>query len=181
MSQINSLEEEMRSQTPQLEPRTNTSSRELESYLFIYLFIYFLKSFFEKIKIKLKFLVSQQPQQQSGSNDKKYIEQIQHLSELLSETEETVERLLNQEKVLKAEIRRLDGLEGIQNTQLPYEFLFYLIFHFDFFFFFKLILLFQKSIRYLKNVILRFFEGGDKEVSFFHFFFLISILNSNLM
>ena len=149
MSQINSLEEEMRSQTPQLEPRTNTSSRELESYLFIYLFIYFLKSFFEKIKIKLKFLVSQQPQQQSGSNDKKYIEQIQHLSELLSETEETVERLLNQEKVLKAEIRRLDGLEGIQNTQLPYEFLFYLIFHFDFFFFFNFNFKFSSNV--IKN------------------------------
>jgi hypothetical protein len=56
---------------------------------------------------------------QNHLNEKQFIDQIQHLSNLLSDSEETIERLLSQERVLKAEIRRLDGLEGLQNAQLP--------------------------------------------------------------
>ena len=58
-------------------------------------------------------------QGQRQLTDKQYADQIQHLSSMLSESEETIERLLSQEAVLKAEIRRLDSLEGLQNAQLP--------------------------------------------------------------
>ena len=54
-----------------------------------------------------------------AQTEKHFTDQIHHLSNLLSDSEDAIERLLSQEKVLKAEIRRLDSLEGLQNTQLP--------------------------------------------------------------
>ena len=55
----------------------------------------------------------------NAQTEKHFTDQIQHLSNLLSDSEDAIERLLSQEKVLKTEIRRLDSLEGLQNAQLP--------------------------------------------------------------
>jgi len=60
---------------------------------------------------------------------------LQHLAELVNESESNVVRLTQQEKVLKEEIRKLDSFEKRQNL----------------------------SIEYLKNVILKFLQSGDKE------------------
>ena len=61
---------------------------------------------------------------------------ISYLSDLLAESENTVERFTVQERVLKEEIRRLDRVEGVQDTNLVY----------------------------VKNVLFKFFESGDKSV-----------------
>ncbi|RUS19612.1 hypothetical protein BC937DRAFT_87201 [Endogone sp. FLAS-F59071] len=71
----------------------------------------------------------------SAEKEKDYTMKLQHLAELLNESESNVVRLRQQEKVLKEEIRNLDSFDKRQNL----------------------------SIEYLKNVILKFLQSGDKE------------------
>jgi len=61
---------------------------------------------------------------------------VQHLSELLAESESTVLQLTAQEKVLKDEIRRLDSLQGVNDM----------------------------NAEYAKNVLFKFFESSEREV-----------------
>jgi len=61
---------------------------------------------------------------------------VQHLSELLAESESTVLQLTAQEKVLKDEIRRLDSLQGVKDM----------------------------NAEYAKNVLFKFFESPEREV-----------------
>lgn len=59
---------------------------------------------------------------------------IEHMAELLSDSENNIERLTAQERVLKEEIRRLDGLHGMQDM----------------------------NVAYVKNVLFKFFETDDR-------------------
>ena len=74
----------------------------------------------------------------SQEREKEQALKIQHLAELLNDSEATVKRLEEQEKVLKEEIRRMDRMEKRQDM----------------------------SIEYLKNVVLKFLESsaGEREV-----------------
>ncbi|CAG8565742.1 717_t:CDS:10, partial [Ambispora leptoticha] len=66
----------------------------------------------------------------SLDREKEFTFKLQHMAELLNESEAQVKRLEEQEKVLKEEIRKMDRLEKRQDL----------------------------SVEYLKNVVLRFFE-----------------------
>ncbi|CAB4480118.1 uncharacterized protein OCT59_006347 [Rhizophagus irregularis] len=65
-----------------------------------------------------------------SDKDKDNTFKLQHMAEMLNESEAQVQKLLDQEKILKEEIRKLDRLEKRQNL----------------------------SVEYLKNVVLKFFE-----------------------
>ncbi|GJJ77895.1 hypothetical protein EMPS_10254 [Entomortierella parvispora] len=71
----------------------------------------------------------------TSSKEKEYQVKLQHLSELLNESEANHQRLLDQEKVLKEEIRSLDRAERRQNL----------------------------SVDYLKNIVLKYLETSDRE------------------
>ncbi|RUS27544.1 LOW QUALITY PROTEIN: hypothetical protein BC938DRAFT_483086 [Jimgerdemannia flammicorona] len=71
----------------------------------------------------------------NAEKEKEYMMKLRHLAELLNESEANVVRLTQQEKVLKEEIRKLDTFDKRQNL----------------------------SIEYLKNVVLKFIQSGDKE------------------
>ncbi|KAF9437654.1 hypothetical protein BGZ76_011768 [Entomortierella beljakovae] len=71
----------------------------------------------------------------SSSKEKEYQVKLQHLTELLNESESNHQRLLDQEKVLKEEIRNLDRAERRQNL----------------------------SVDYLKNIVLKYLETSDRE------------------
>ena len=61
---------------------------------------------------------------------------LQHLSELLAESEDAVLRLTAQERVLKDEIRRLDSVHSVRDL----------------------------NAEYAKNVLFKFFSAPDREV-----------------
>ncbi|KAG0056539.1 hypothetical protein BGZ83_004562 [Gryganskiella cystojenkinii] len=71
----------------------------------------------------------------TSSKEKEYQVKLQHLTELLNESEANHQRLLDQEKVLKEEIRNLDRAERRQNL----------------------------SVDYLKNIVLKYLETSDRE------------------
>ncbi|KAG0282457.1 hypothetical protein BGZ96_000464 [Linnemannia gamsii] len=71
----------------------------------------------------------------SSAREREYQIKLQHLAELLNESEANHQRLLDQEKVLKEEIRNLDRAERRQNL----------------------------SVDYLKNIVLKYLETTDKE------------------
>ncbi|KAF9127823.1 hypothetical protein BGW39_005612 [Mortierella sp. 14UC] len=71
----------------------------------------------------------------SSAREREYQIKLQHLTELLNESEANHQRLLDQEKVLKEEIRNLDRAERRQNL----------------------------SVDYLKNIVLKYLETTDKE------------------
>ncbi|KAF9208659.1 hypothetical protein BGZ49_008037 [Haplosporangium sp. Z 27] len=71
----------------------------------------------------------------SAAKEKEYQAKLSHLSELLNESEANHQRLLEQEKVLKEEIRNLDRAERRQNL----------------------------SVDYLKNIVLKYLETSDRE------------------
>ncbi|KAF9920286.1 hypothetical protein FBU30_009905 [Linnemannia zychae] len=71
----------------------------------------------------------------SSTKEREYQIKLQHLTELLNESEANHQRLLDQEKVLKEEIRNLDRAEKRQNL----------------------------SVDYLKNIVLKYLETTDKE------------------
>ncbi|KAK3843207.1 MAG: hypothetical protein J3R72DRAFT_112645 [Linnemannia gamsii] len=71
----------------------------------------------------------------SSAREREYQIKLQHLTELLNESEGNHQRLLDQEKVLKEEIRNLDRAERRQNL----------------------------SVDYLKNIVLKYLETTDKE------------------
>ncbi|KAG0322372.1 hypothetical protein BGZ99_003370 [Dissophora globulifera] len=71
----------------------------------------------------------------SSAKEKEYQTKLQHLTELLNESEANHQRLLDQEKVLKEEIRNLDRAERRQNL----------------------------SVDYLKNIVLKYLETSDRE------------------
>ncbi|KAF9087684.1 hypothetical protein BGX29_000708 [Mortierella sp. GBA35] len=71
----------------------------------------------------------------SSAREREYQIKLQHLTELLNESEANHQRLLDQEKVLKEEIRNLDRAERRQNL----------------------------SVDYLKNIVLKYLETSDKE------------------
>nr|CAG8477373.1 148_t:CDS:10 [Entrophospora candida] len=67
--------------------------------------------------------------------EKDYLLKLHHMAELLNESESTVQRLMEQERLLKDELRKLDRLEKRQDL----------------------------SVEYLKNVVLKFFETNPNE------------------
>ncbi|KAF9428767.1 hypothetical protein BGZ94_001134 [Podila epigama] len=67
--------------------------------------------------------------------EKEYQIKLQHLTDLLNESEENHQKLLDQAKVLKEEIRNLDRAEKRQNL----------------------------SVDYLKNIVLKYLEAPDRE------------------
>ncbi|KAG0351907.1 hypothetical protein BG005_008600 [Podila minutissima] len=69
------------------------------------------------------------------AKEKEYQTKLQHLTDLLNESEANHQRLLDQAKVLKEEIRNLDRAERRQNL----------------------------SVDYLKNIVLKYLETPDKE------------------
>ncbi|KAF9585703.1 hypothetical protein BGW38_001150 [Lunasporangiospora selenospora] len=69
------------------------------------------------------------------SKEREYQIKLQHLTELLNESEAGHQRLLDQEKVLKEEIRSLDRAERRQNL----------------------------NVDYLKNIVLKYLESTDRE------------------
>ncbi|KAF9395569.1 hypothetical protein CPC16_007844 [Podila verticillata] len=71
----------------------------------------------------------------SPAKEKEYQTKLQHLTDLLNESEANHQRLLDQAKVLKEEIRNLDRAERRQNL----------------------------SVDYLKNIVLKYLETPDKE------------------
>ncbi|KAI1319295.1 hypothetical protein EDD11_004432 [Mortierella claussenii] len=71
----------------------------------------------------------------STAKEREYQVKLQHLTELLNESEANHQRLLDQEKVLKEEIRNLDRAERRQNL----------------------------SVDYLKNIVLKYLETNDRE------------------
>ncbi|KAF9174945.1 hypothetical protein BGX21_000034 [Mortierella sp. AD011] len=71
----------------------------------------------------------------SSAKEKEYQTKLSHLTELLNESEANHQRLLEQEKVLKEEIRNLDRAERRQNL----------------------------SVDYLKNIVLKYLETSDRE------------------
>ncbi|KAF9344689.1 hypothetical protein BGX26_004027 [Mortierella sp. AD094] len=71
----------------------------------------------------------------SAAKEKEYQVKLSHLTELLNESEANHQRLLEQEKVLKEEIRNLDRAERRQNL----------------------------SVDYLKNIVLKYLETSDRE------------------
>ncbi|KAF9953526.1 hypothetical protein BGZ65_004620, partial [Modicella reniformis] len=71
----------------------------------------------------------------SSTKEKEYQIKLQHLTELLNESEANHQRLLEQEKVLKEEIRNLDRAERRQNL----------------------------NVDYLKNIVLKYLETSDRE------------------
>ncbi|CAG8662719.1 11796_t:CDS:10, partial [Ambispora gerdemannii] len=71
----------------------------------------------------------------SLDKEKEFTFKLQHMAELLNESEAQVKRLEEQEKVLKEEIRKMDRLEKRQDL----------------------------SVEYLKNVVLRFFETSPDD------------------
>ncbi|KAG0212037.1 hypothetical protein BGX28_006935 [Mortierella sp. GBA30] len=71
----------------------------------------------------------------SSAKEKEYQVKLQHLTELLNESEANHQRLLDQEKLLKEEIRNLDRAERRQNL----------------------------SVDYLKNIVLKYLETTDRE------------------
>ncbi|KAG0337634.1 hypothetical protein BG000_005177 [Podila horticola] len=70
-----------------------------------------------------------------SAKEKEYQTKLQHLTDLLNESEANHQRLLDQAKVLKEEIRNLDRAERRQNL----------------------------SVDYLKNIVLKYLETPDKE------------------
>ncbi|KAF9976728.1 GRIP and coiled-coil domain-containing protein 2 [Actinomortierella ambigua] len=70
-----------------------------------------------------------------SAKEREYLLKLQQLTELLNESEANNQRLLDQEKVLKEEIRSLDRSERRQNL----------------------------SVDYLKNIVLKFLETSDRE------------------
>ncbi|KAF9939252.1 hypothetical protein BGZ67_009742 [Mortierella alpina] len=71
----------------------------------------------------------------SSTKEKEYQVKLQHLTELLNESEANHQRLLDQEKLLKEEIRNQDRAERRQNL----------------------------SVDYLKNIVLKYLETTDRE------------------
>ncbi|KAF9114830.1 hypothetical protein BGX27_009667 [Mortierella sp. AM989] len=71
----------------------------------------------------------------TAAKEKEYQVKLSHLTELLNESEANHQRLLDQEKVLKEEIRNLDRAERRQNL----------------------------SVDYLKNIVLKYLETSDRE------------------
>ncbi|CAG8465794.1 15152_t:CDS:10 [Funneliformis mosseae] len=67
--------------------------------------------------------------------DKDNLLKLQHMAEMLNDSEAHVQRLLEQEKILKEELRKLDRLEKRQDL----------------------------SVEYLKNVVLKFFESNPAD------------------
>ncbi|KAF0548404.1 grip and coiled-coil domain-containing protein 2 [Gigaspora margarita] len=74
---------------------------------------------------------------ESSDKEKDYIMKLKHMAEMLNESEYQVQKLTEQEKFLKEEIRKLDRTEKRQNL----------------------------NVEYLKNVVLKFFESNhvDRE------------------
>ncbi|CAG8768223.1 29225_t:CDS:2, partial [Racocetra persica] len=72
---------------------------------------------------------------ESADKEKDYIMKLKHMAEMLNESESQVQKLLEQEKFLKEEIRKLDRLEKRQNL----------------------------NVEYLKNVVLKFFETNPMD------------------
>ncbi|CAG8494919.1 19361_t:CDS:10 [Dentiscutata erythropus] len=74
---------------------------------------------------------------ESSDKEKDYIMKLKHMAEMLNESEYQVQKLMEQEKFLKEEIRKLDRTEKRQNL----------------------------NVEYLKNVVLKFFETNpvDRE------------------
>ncbi|CAG8561778.1 5236_t:CDS:10, partial [Diversispora eburnea] len=70
-----------------------------------------------------------------SDKEQDYALKLQHMAEMLNESEVHVQRLMEQEKILKEEIRKLDRLEKRQDL----------------------------NIEYLKNVVLKFFETDSTE------------------
>ncbi|CAG8776116.1 4635_t:CDS:2, partial [Dentiscutata heterogama] len=74
---------------------------------------------------------------ESSDKERDYIMKLKHMAEMLNESEYQVQKLMEQEKFLKEEIRKLDRSEKRQNL----------------------------NVEYLKNVVLKFFETNpvDRE------------------
>ncbi|CAG8483646.1 6807_t:CDS:10 [Cetraspora pellucida] len=72
---------------------------------------------------------------ESSDKEKDYVMKLKHMAEMLNESESQVQKLIEQEKFLKEEIRKLDRLEKRQNL----------------------------NVEYLKNVVLKFFETNPMD------------------
>jgi len=71
----------------------------------------------------------------SSWKEKEYQLKLEHMAELLNEAEVQVQRMMDQEKILKEEIRKIDRSEKRKDL----------------------------NIEYLKNIVLKFYESDEKE------------------